>query len=99
MAKTKLRAGFRPYRRGEKSIRNVRVTIVRDAEHFVACASIGTPGRKAEGSYHVRKGTSDCAVGRNPRLAVANILGKLAGSLKHRGEHGRGAFAGRRRRR
>jgi hypothetical protein len=58
---------------------------------FVACIRIGESGLRHGAS--IGKLNRTCDSGRNPRLALANALAKLAGHMKHRGEHGRGAFA------
>ena len=76
-----------------------RVTIekgnVTGRASFVACVSVGRPGFRGGRAYTLPKPSGACAAGRNPRLALANALTKAGVALHHRGEHGRGAFAGR----
>jgi len=62
---------------------------------FIACIRVGKSGW-----YHgasIRKQNVTCEFGKNPRLALSRAFTKLGKELKWRGEHGRGAFAGHRR--
>jgi hypothetical protein len=98
MAKTKLRRGLKRYRKTERTVRT-SLRISRDNKRFVACLVIGTPGYRAGGAYRNLKQDGACGEGSNPRKAVADALHKSAKSMEWRGNYGKGAFEGLRRRR